>query len=166
MDLGVLVITSLIVGVICGFVCIYIASSRGMEGGFLWGFFLGIIGIAIVALKPNDQIQKVSSSITTGNDIDNLIKLSQLKEQGIISEEEFSEMKADCMSKIKNAQTQEASSSINAGKKVIPPNAKVYRFVCHDCGKKHTGWYQKCPHCGANGQMQRLPEEEIVVETM
>ena len=44
----------LIAGVICGIVCESISKSRGMEGGFLWGFFLGVIGIIVVAVRPNE----------------------------------------------------------------------------------------------------------------
>ena len=51
--IGILV--CLIIGVICGNICVRISLKRGMNGGFWWGFFLWIIGIIIVALRPNDQ---------------------------------------------------------------------------------------------------------------
>lgn len=44
----------LIVSVIFGFVTKSINNSRGREGGFWWGFFLGVIGIIIVAARPKD----------------------------------------------------------------------------------------------------------------
>lgn len=45
----------LIVCLICGAISRAISSSRGMEGGFGWGFWLWIIGIIIVAVRPNDK---------------------------------------------------------------------------------------------------------------
>ena len=47
-------IVSLIVCIVCGFVTKSINNSRGREGGFWWGFFLTIIGIIIVAVRPKD----------------------------------------------------------------------------------------------------------------
>lgn len=44
----------LIVSVIFGLVTQYINNSRGRYGGFWWGFFLGVIGIIIVAVRPKD----------------------------------------------------------------------------------------------------------------
>ena len=43
-----------VVAIICGMISKGIASSRGMEGGFWWGFFLSVIGIIVVAVRPND----------------------------------------------------------------------------------------------------------------
>ena len=44
------------VGIMCifGAVTKSINQNRGREGGFWWGFFLGVIGILIVALRPNE----------------------------------------------------------------------------------------------------------------
>ena len=35
-----------------GFLTKYIANQRGYEGGFWWGFFLGVIGIIVVCARP------------------------------------------------------------------------------------------------------------------
>ena len=44
----------LIVAIIFGFVTKAINNSRGREGGFWWGFFLGVIGIIDVAVRPKE----------------------------------------------------------------------------------------------------------------
>ena len=45
-------IVVLIVSVTCGIIARYVSADRGMDGGFLWGFFLGII---VVAVRPKDR---------------------------------------------------------------------------------------------------------------
>ena len=47
-----LLIYILACGFIWGFVSKGIAYKRGMNGGFWWGFFLGVIGIMVVAVRP------------------------------------------------------------------------------------------------------------------
>ena len=56
----------LIFAIFWGFVARAIASTRGMEGGFWWGFFLGIIGVIVVAVRPNDTA-KYSNNYTENN---------------------------------------------------------------------------------------------------
>ena len=59
-----------------------------------------------------------------------------------------------------------ASSTIlpdqNPGSETTPSEQTVEtdlavkdKFVCKSCGATSTGWYQKCPHCGAVGKMER-----------
>ena len=48
-------ISGIIISVIFGFVCKAISSKRGMDGGFWWGFWLWVIGIIVVAVRPNDN---------------------------------------------------------------------------------------------------------------
>ena len=43
----------LIAAIIFGMVTKYIAESKGYDGGFWWGFFLGIIGILVVGFRPD-----------------------------------------------------------------------------------------------------------------
>ena len=89
----------IVVSVICGAICKAISSNRGMEGGFWWGFLLWIIGIIVVAVRPNENksvpIQAASSPY------EDLEKLANLKAQGVLSEEEFSKLKAECVSRMK-----------------------------------------------------------------
>ncbi len=47
------VIGWLISALIFGFIAKAIASGKGQEGGFWWGFFLGIIGLIVVAVKKD-----------------------------------------------------------------------------------------------------------------
>ena len=56
-----IIVGFVIEGIICGWICESIASNRNMEGGFWWGFFLSIIGIIIVAVRPNDTPSYQSS---------------------------------------------------------------------------------------------------------
>ena len=44
----------LIVACIFGAVTKAINSNRGKDGGFWWGFFLGVIGIIVVAVRPKE----------------------------------------------------------------------------------------------------------------
>lgn len=61
-------IAAIVVGLICGGICVAISYSRGMEGGFWWGFLLGIIGIVVVAVRPNDRPAPSYSSSSASSD--------------------------------------------------------------------------------------------------
>ena len=43
------------IGIAFGFASQSINENKGYEGGFLWGFLLGVIGIIVVACKPERQ---------------------------------------------------------------------------------------------------------------
>ncbi|MGD1822188.1 MAG: hypothetical protein ACPKM0_05410 [Pleomorphochaeta sp.] len=45
----------LIFCIICGLITRSINKSKGYDGGFWWGFFLLIIGIIVVAIRPFNQ---------------------------------------------------------------------------------------------------------------
>lgn len=42
----------IILGLICGFVTKSMNEEKGYEGGFWWGFFLDIVGIIVIAVRP------------------------------------------------------------------------------------------------------------------
>lgn len=48
-----LIIGYCISGLIFGFVCQHVAESKGYSTGFAWGFWLGMIGLIVVAVKPD-----------------------------------------------------------------------------------------------------------------
>ena len=70
-----------------------------MEGGFWWGFWLGIIGIIIVAVRPNEG-KNTNTAQSILSPYDELEKLAKLKEQGILTEDEYLKLKADCLNKM------------------------------------------------------------------
>lgn len=45
-------LVTLIYAIVCGIISKTITSKRFMDGGFWWGFFLGVIGIIVVAVRP------------------------------------------------------------------------------------------------------------------
>ena len=57
----------LISGLICGFIAESIAANRGMNGGFWWGFWLTVIGIIVVAVRPNDSRPMYTPSSSSSN---------------------------------------------------------------------------------------------------
>ena len=74
--------------------------------GVLW--IIDIINIATGKLQPADgsgySAQDAFSTAPpapAADPIEDLKKLSQLKEQGILSEEEFTRMKAECLAKMR-----------------------------------------------------------------
>lgn len=84
-----------------GWCCIWgvatqnIGKSKGHENCFWWGFLLGLIGLIIVAcLKDN------TTNNSNADNVEALDKLQKLKENGVITEQEFQEKKKNLLSKI------------------------------------------------------------------
>lgn len=51
------VLLYLMQGIIFGAITRYVAESKGYDGGFWWGFFLGMIGLLVVGFRPNMNSQ-------------------------------------------------------------------------------------------------------------
>ena len=50
-------------GLICGFITKSMNEEKGYEGGFWWGFFLDILGIIVIAVRPyNPDRNKVTKA--------------------------------------------------------------------------------------------------------
>ena len=60
-----IIIAYTVVSLVFGGICRAISSNRGMSGGFWWGFFLWVIGIIIVAVRPNEQRSSSSNRYTS-----------------------------------------------------------------------------------------------------
>lgn len=48
--------------IVCGVITNKINTKKGYDGGFAWGFFLGIIGIIIV-VRSNAPVKKAEGTI-------------------------------------------------------------------------------------------------------
>ena len=51
-------IVALIVALVFGFVTMTMGKSKGRSGSFWWGFFLGIIGVIVVATQKDLTIKQ------------------------------------------------------------------------------------------------------------
>lgn len=107
----VYLIATIVVGTICGFVTKSINESKGYYGGFAWGFFLGVIGIIVVACRQDC----VSSSYGASNYLPN----SEMDERIRIANKESEE----------NRLIREGGWRCNKCNKVNPR----YQSTC-DCG--------------------------------
>ncbi|MBQ3665096.1 MAG: SHOCT domain-containing protein [Lachnospiraceae bacterium] len=113
----------LIWGILMGCATKVINESKGYSGGFAWGFWLGLIGLIVVACKSNkiesnpsysnssqstmeteSKEKQISESMVIKNDdldvFSKIEKIASLKEKGVISEEEFEEKKKELLNKL------------------------------------------------------------------
>jgi uncharacterized membrane protein len=90
MDLNVFIFTVVLFALLGA----AIGNTRGRGvAGFFFGLLLGPIGWIIILAGPNykeaAKQKENSARATTGANIDALAKLAELKEKGILTEEEF-----------------------------------------------------------------------------
>lgn len=81
--------------VICGYITHKLLPAQ--KGSFAIGLVLGVIGIIIAfCIKPRSSVDKNVSSTAQNNTnkYEDLQKLAELKQQGIITEQEFEQEKA------------------------------------------------------------------------
>ena len=94
------IVGGLIGCVIFGFITKYINNSKGYEGGFAWGFWLNLIGVIVVACKPDNRSNSQANiNITpSGQSIaDEIKKYKELYDQGILTAEEFQTKKEELL---------------------------------------------------------------------
>ena len=90
----------LVQGLIFGFITRAIADSKGYDGGFWWGFFLGLLGLIVVAVRPNQRKPVQDKSVKAANYTQALERLASMRDQGILTEEEFNEKKQEILKRI------------------------------------------------------------------
>ncbi len=86
----------IILGLICGFVTKSMNEEKGYEGGFWWGFFLDILGIIVIAVRPynpdrnksNDEYKSVNRK---DNDPYGLYVKTDFMRTEIMTEDEIKE---------------------------------------------------------------------------
>lgn len=90
----------LVQGLIFGFITRAIADSKGYDGGFWWGFFLGLLGLIVVAVRPTMTKVESDQGNTAASYTQALERLAAMREQGILTEEEFKEKKQEILDRI------------------------------------------------------------------
>lgn len=87
------IIGVLIASCIFGFITKTMNENKGYQGGFAWGFWLTIIGVIVVACKPDNRINSQQNQnnlqISGQSAADEIKKYKELYDQGIITAEEF-----------------------------------------------------------------------------
>ena len=100
----------IIQGLIWGFVAQIISENKGYEDGFFWGFFLGIMGIIVVACKPDNNssyalalLSKEAAEEEKDKSEKELLNVQKLKsykdllDSGVITQEEFDKKKSELL---------------------------------------------------------------------
>lgn len=93
----------LIVSIIFGLITKHINESKGYTGGFAWGFWLNIIGIIVVACKPDNRSfsqYQGNTSVPERSIADEIKEYKELYDQGIITDEEFQLKKQQLLNKM------------------------------------------------------------------
>lgn len=75
-------------------VCKRIGYSKGIYYGFVVGWFLGMIGLVVMAALQSEAPMVASNNVNKYDKYDSLEKLQKLKDSGAITEKEFEEEKA------------------------------------------------------------------------
>lgn len=82
-------------------ICTKVAKERGIKNGFLYGWFLGLIGLVMIAAIPvkKQQINKEEGIADNTDKYDQVKKLKELLDSGAITEEEFNREKKRYLSR-------------------------------------------------------------------
>lgn len=91
---------AIVLGFIFGYISRTVAKSKGYANGFWWGFFLGLLGLLVVALRPDRSKQMRNKSDASSNYTQALERLAAMREHGILTEEEFKEKKQEILDRI------------------------------------------------------------------
>lgn len=68
--------------------------KKGYKNGFAWGFWLNIIGIIVIAIRPFNNT-KVNKQMSTK--ADEITKYRKLLDSGAITQEEYEKLKKEIL---------------------------------------------------------------------
>ena len=51
----IIIITTIIQALMFGFITDFVGKKKHIDGGFLWGFFLGVIGLLVIIGLPAEE---------------------------------------------------------------------------------------------------------------
>ena len=124
------VIIYLACGVVWGLVINKIIQNKGYsENWFWWGFFLGLIGLIVVACQPAKEVADggaggasrggasdggAYSGAADPNKYEHLAQIADLRKQGVLTDEEFEEEKQIILGK----------SNVGGGQRMLEEKSK------------------------------------------
>ena len=143
-----------IVHAILGTVTYCLNVDKGYKGGFMWGFFLGVIGIIVVGCRPYNpaMLSKMNTPTspsvapalnpqkkeTSEEDVIRSLKeYKSLLDSGVITEDEFEKKKSELL-----------SGRSSPKKEVTTKNISLKR--CDNCNAMINT--NPCPKCGYNNR--------------
>lgn len=86
-----------------GIITMIMNENKGYKGGFAWGFWLNLIGVIVVACKPDSHSGPNTDgnvSVSGQSVADEIRKYKALADDGIITEDEFQAKKKQLLEQI------------------------------------------------------------------
>lgn len=99
----------IIVWMACGVVCYGVMKSKGYPnneclangvGGFVGGFIWLIVCLVKKTYDGTEELQQPKGKLDSDNTVEQLGKLAQLRDSGVITETEFEEKKKELLKRI------------------------------------------------------------------
>lgn len=151
----------LVNGIIFGLITKYVAESKGYEGGFWWGFFLGLIGLLVVGFRPNKNDTNYSYNSIQSNPVSSYTPISQTSKNDIIKDNKKAEKKWICIEC--NTENYEKSKfCCNCGE------PRHYAWKCSNCGEMNEAKVKFCFNCGKKKEITEevMPSTNLKSENM
>ncbi len=86
----------MIYGLIWAYLSRYIGLKKNIYSGYIWGYFLGIIGFIVICALPGEK-EIVNESTQLLSNIEQIKKYKELLDIGAITEEEYNDKKKELL---------------------------------------------------------------------
>lgn len=143
-------VVAIIFGIIFGCITRKINENKGYDGGFAWGFWLGWIGLIVVACKPT--LQTSSRFSFSNTQLQDMIRVEVKKELDRILTEESHRLSAFRVSQSTNVQIERLNTNF------FIEEAKS----CENSAELLTLWERKAPV--KNDAVHKYLKEASVLE--